>query len=80
MIDIGIPEELKDDENILKLLTILFPCTIKKIRSTEQTRGREMLIDTFRENCAKKRIDFFKDPLVKYLWNKVFMEEKPEVF
>ena len=39
-----------------------------------------MLIDTFRENCAKKRIDFFKDPLVKYLWNKIFMQEKPEVF
>ena len=38
-----------------------------------------MLLSTFRENCAKKREDFFSDPLVRYLWNNIFMHEVPEV-
>ena len=32
MDDIEVPNELKDQDNTLKLLTILFPCTVKKIR------------------------------------------------
>ena len=35
MDDIELPHELKDQENTLKLLTILFPCTLKKIRPFE---------------------------------------------
>ena len=41
MNDLNLPQELKDDENMLILLTILFPCTVKKIRPTEYTEERE---------------------------------------
>ena len=79
MNDLKLPQELIDEENTLKLLTMLFPCSIKKIRPTECIEVREMLLSTFRENCAKKRENFFSDPLVRYLWNNIFMHEVPEV-
>ena len=41
MNDLNLPQELKDDENMLILLTILFPCTVKKIRPTEYADERE---------------------------------------
>ena len=56
MNDLNLPQELKDDENMLILLTVLFPCTVKKIRPTEYAEEREQLKETFRENCAKKRV------------------------
>ena len=40
MDDIKIPKELKDQDNTLKLLTILFPCTVKKIRPSDITGKR----------------------------------------
>ena len=33
----------------------------------------------FKENCASRRLRFFKDPLVKFLWNNVFMQHKPHL-
>ena len=80
MTDLNLPKELLDHDNTLKLLTILFPCSIKKILPTECIEARELLLSTFRENCAKKREDFFSDPLVKYLWNNIFIQEQPEIF
>ena len=55
MVDLRLPAELIDHQNILKLLTLLFPCTVKKIRPDECTEAREMLLSTLRENCEKKR-------------------------
>ena len=80
MEDINLPHDLKDQDNILKLLTIIFPCTIKKIRPFDLVDQRKELIAIFRENCSKKRLNFFQDPLVMYLWNQVFMKERPDIF
>ena len=77
MDDLGLPGELIDDENILKLLTLLFPCTNKKFRPTECVESREMLLSTLSENNEKMRQVFFSDPLIRYLWNHVFMQDRP---
>ena len=74
-----IPKELRDQENLLKLLTIVFPCTVKHVEPKLHRNERLKLISIFRENCAKKRQEFFKEPLIQYLWSKVFMEANPDI-
>ena len=74
-----IPKELKDQEHVLKLLTIVFPCTVKHVEPKLYRAERLKLISIFRENCAKKRQEFFGEPLIQYLWTKVFMEANPDI-
>ena len=76
---INVPNDLKDEHNALKLLTIIFPQTLRKIRPFEYAEEREDLNEVFKENCASRRLRFFKDPLVKFLWNNVFMQHKPHL-
>ena len=73
MDEIKLPHDLKDLDNTLKLLTIIFPSTMKKIRPSDLIDERKDLVEIFRENCSNKRLKFFQDPLVKFLWNQVFM-------
>ena len=61
------------------MLTIIFPCTLKSINIEQITGERQLLIDLFRENCAKKRQLFFEDPLIRYLWNNIFMRDNPDL-
>ena len=56
---VGLPNDLKDEQNALKLLTIIFPQTLKKIRPFELASERENLSEIFRENCASRRLEFF---------------------
>lgn len=74
-----IPKELRDQENVLKLLTIVFPCTVKHVEPKVYRNERLKLISIFRENCAKKRLEFFREPLIQHLWSKVFMEANPDI-
>ena len=76
---LDIPKELRDQENVLKLLTIVFPCTVKHVEPKMYRNERLKLISIFRENCAKKRQEFFKEPLIQFLWTKVFMEANPDI-
>ena len=52
MDNIQLPHNLKDQENTLKLLTIILPCTIKKIRPLDLVDQRNELVAIFRENCS----------------------------
>ena len=61
------------------MLTIIFPCTLKSINTEQITGERQLLIDLFRENRAKKRQLFFEDPLIRYLWNNIFMRDNPDL-
>ena len=55
MNDLKMPQELMDQDNTLKLLTILFPCSLKKIQPKQLVKVRELFSNIFRENCAQKR-------------------------
>ena len=73
------PEALMDEASTLKMLTIIFPCTIKKVKPNHFKCERNLLIQIFRENCNLKRSKFFMDPLIKFLWNNIFMVEAPDI-
>lgn len=34
----------------------------------------------YKENNISKRIEYFKTPLIKWLWKEVFINFKPEMF
>ena len=55
MNDLKMPQELMNEDNTLKLLTILFPCSLKKIQPKQLVKVRELFSNIFRENCAQKR-------------------------
>ena len=55
MNDLKMPQELMDQDNTIKLLTILFPCSLKKIQPKQLVKVRELFSNIFRENCAQKR-------------------------
>ena len=62
------------------MLTLVFPCTIKKsIPNLNEPVDRTALVKVFRENNNASRSNFFSDPLIKHLWTRVFIEENPEV-
>ena len=55
MKSLGVPDALMDEASMLKILTIIFPCTIKKVKPNQYVRERTLLIQIFRENCNVKR-------------------------
>ena len=52
-----VPQELRDYDHVLKMLTIVFPCTSKTIRVDDYKNDRAKMVAVFRENthniCAK---------------------------
>ena len=74
-----IPIELRDHDNVLRLLTIIFPCTVKYIEPNHIREERLKLVSVFRENCVKNRQDFFSEPIIQFLWTRVFLEENPNL-
>ena len=75
-----LPEELLDEESIIKILTILFPCSIRKnFGSSNLLQTKQLFIKVFKENNVKIRNTFFSDPLVKYLWSKIFIVDSPDI-
>lgn len=79
MDQLEMPEELRDHESLLKLLTIVFPCSVKTIEPNFCRVERLKLVAVFRENCDKKRHDFFSEPIIQFLWTKVFMKNNPDL-
>ena len=79
MDQLEMPQELRDHESLLKLLTIVFPCSVKTIEPSFYRADRLKLVAVFRENCDKKRHDFFSEPIIQFLWTKVFMRVNPNL-
>ena len=74
-----LPNELLDTESVLKMLTILFPQSVKKVLPGTHSAERQFLVLIFRENNSSSRKRYFADPLIKYLWTHVFIKEAPDV-
>ena len=74
-----LPNELLGTENFLKMLTIIFPQSVKKVLPDLYPAERRFLVNIFRENNSQSRKKYFSDPLVKYLWTHFFIREAPEI-
>ena len=81
--DLALPEALLDHESVVKMLTLLFPCTTRRrlplLPVMENPVDRIPFAQVFRENNLSLRQKFFSDPLVKYLWSKIFIVECPDI-
>ena len=82
--DLRLPAALLDQENVVKMLTLLFPCSTRKHLPASAVDmvtpvKRFHLAQVFRENNLGLRHKFFEEPLVKYLWSKIFITECSEV-
>ena len=64
---------------MLKLLTIIFPCTLKRLQPQQNREERLKLINIFTENNQRSRKDFFDDPMIQFLWSNVFIKENPDL-
>lgn len=74
------PAVLLDREHVVKMLTILFPCSTRKPLGDEEfTDTRHFFAEVFRENNVAIRNKFYSDPLVKYLWQHIFLEECKDI-
>ena len=79
MKSLELPEALLDRENIVKMLTILFPCSTRKTLGEEEYRDtRHFFAEVFRENNVAIRNKFYSDPLIKHLWQHIFLVECPD--
>ena len=79
--ELSLPATLLTHKNVLKMLTILFPCTLKKVQPTAYAAERLVIARrVFKENSSKTREKFFADPLIKYLWVRIFVTNTPETF
>ena len=80
--DLSLPDALVDSNCIAKMLTIVFPCTARKpldgLHHQLNAAQRAFYVQVFKENSVKLRNKLFSDPLIKHLWSKVFIVEKPE--
>ena len=72
------PPELLQYEEVLKMITFMFPCRARKLDPEAARKQRALLVQVFQENNSKLRTDLFSDPLVKFLWSKVWIVESPE--
>ena len=63
-----LPGSMLDQENVLKVLTIVFTCTATKVKPNDYKAERKLLLDVFKENNSTARVKFFSDPLIKHLW------------
>ena len=80
MRDLKLPPELQDDQSVVKVLTLVFPCTLRRpLPNMLLTIDRVLFAKVFRENNNTTRYKFFSDPLIKYLWSQIFIKEDPEI-
>ena len=75
-----IPESLLCREHVVKMLTILFPCSTRKpLGDEEHKETRHFFAEVFRENNVAIRNKFYSDPLIKYLWEHIFLTECKDI-
>ena len=67
-----LPDALQDNDSTIKMVTLLFPCTIRKLFDIPlqqmDERTRTFFVQVFKENSVAQRRKFFSDPLIQYLW------------
>ena len=71
--DLRLPALLLDEENVVKMCMILFQNRTKKILDISQNKS--IMLKIFKENSIKIRKEFFKDPLIKSLWGRIYTSE-----
>lgn len=79
MIKLELPPKFMTDKCLAMMILMLFP-TIRKKQSGRRLFCEELEIfmaeikvpcyEVFKENNIKKRSLFFREPLIKWLWNK----------
>ena len=67
-----------DLDSIVKMITLLFPCSLRKVMPVE-IGYRGHLAQVFRENNKRLRQEFFSEPLIKHLWSKIFIVEGSDI-
>ena len=72
---LNLPSVFLDQDSILKMITLLFPCSTKKDFKFEETEDRIIFLKAFKENSHGMRIKFFSNPLMKHMWSKIFITE-----
>ena len=72
-----VPKSLLDTENVEKMLVILFPCIAK--RPAYSDKKKHPLFRIFKENNHALRMKFFSDPLVKFLWQYLFIKKHENI-
>merc|ERR1719273_981290 len=76
---LSVPSTLLNDENVMKMLILIFPCSETRMPKKPYGGQRSLFASIFRENNYALREQFFNDPLLKYLWGKIFVVECPEI-
>ena len=66
--DLVLPDALQDNDSTIKMVTLLFPCTIRKLFDIPlqqmDERTRTFFVQVFKENSVVQRRKFFSDPLI----------------
>ena len=79
--DLALSNQLLSPENNVKMLTLLFPCSIKSHKEHDEFSYTRLLFTRiFKENSSSLRNTFFCDPLIKHLWGTIYVKECAEVF
>ena len=77
--DLALPTELIDDENVEKMLILLFPQSLKRFcHQHGSTESKSLFANIFRANSNSLRCKFFSDSLVRHLWGQIFTSECEE--
>ena len=74
---VKVPNNLLDKESVEKMLVILFPCITKKRAHSAKKKHPLFLI--FKENNHALRMKFFSDPLIKFLWQHLFIKKREDI-
>ena len=78
--DLFLPKHLMDYSSMIKVLTLVFPCSIRRsLPELIEPVDRVFLVEVFRDNNSAVRAKFFSDPLIKHLWSKNFINKNPEI-
>ena len=78
--DLALPSQIINEENTVKMITLLFPLSKKKNEQLEEFKEASKLFHSiFKENNSTLRDKFFREPLIQHLWSKLFIIECGEV-
>ena len=64
---------------MLKMLFFILPCQSRRIGGPENKKDKELFSGVFKENNARLRQNLFKEPLIKYLWSKIYIVENHKI-
>ena len=78
--DLALPHQIINEENTVKMMTLLFPLSKKKNEQLEDYKEASIIFhNIFKENNSALRGKFFREPLIQHLWSKLFIIECGEV-